>query len=155
MHYVKTINGEVATFPYSIPKFKADNKAVSFPANISNELLASFGVYPVEYEQEPEHDPKTVYYIRANNGQPVLKNGNWVVGLERVEKTEEQISAYSNMIAESNRRIRDGLIGETDWWASSDLTMTAEQTAYRQALRDITSHANWPHLDEADWPTKP
>ena len=57
--------------------------------------------------------------------------------------------------AESNRTQRDRLIGETDWWASSDLTMTAEQTAYRQALRDITSHANWPHLDEADWPTKP
>jgi len=33
--------------------------------------------------------------------------------------------------------------------------MTAEQTAYRQALRDITTHANWPDLGEADWPTKP
>jgi hypothetical protein len=50
---------------------------------------------------------------------------------------------------------RDRLIAETDWWASSDLTMTAEQTAYRQALRDITTHANWPHLSEDDWPTKP
>jgi hypothetical protein len=57
--------------------------------------------------------------------------------------------------AERNRSQRDRLIAETDWWASSDLTMTAEQTAYRQALRDITAHANWPHLDEADWPTKP
>jgi hypothetical protein len=57
--------------------------------------------------------------------------------------------------AERNRNERDRLIGETDWWASSDLTMTAEQTAYRQALRDISSHANWPHLDAADWPTKP
>jgi hypothetical protein len=47
----------------------------------------------------------------------------------------------------------DGVVYELG--ASSDLTMTAEQTAYRQALRDITSHANWPYLDEADWPTKP
>ena len=46
-------------------------------------------------------------------------------------------------------------MSETDWWASSDRTMTAEQTAYRQALRDITTHANWPHLGEDDWPTKP
>ena len=36
------------------------------------------------------------------------------------------------------RAERDRLIAETDWWASSDLTMTTEQTAYRQALRDIT-----------------
>ena len=35
------------------------------------------------------------------------------------------------------REERDRLIAETDWWASSDLTMTEEQTAYRQTLRDI------------------
>jgi hypothetical protein len=58
-------------------------------------------------------------------------------------------------MAEVNRSARDEKLAETDWWASSDLTMTAEQTAYRQALRDITSHANWPNLEEADWPTKP
>ena len=54
-----------------------------------------------------------------------------------------------------NRQRRDGLLKETDWMAMSDRTMTAEQTAYRQALRDITSHANWPDLNDSDWPTKP
>ena len=33
--------------------------------------------------------------------------------------------------------------------------MTSAQTSYRQALRDITAHSNWPYLQEADWPTKP
>jgi hypothetical protein len=33
--------------------------------------------------------------------------------------------------------------------------MDAAMTSYRQALRDITSHANWPNLTDADWPTKP
>lgn len=51
------------------------------------------------------------------------------------------------------RQVRDRLIAETDWWASSDLTMTAEQTAYRQALRDITD--NCTSLDDVTWPTKP
>jgi hypothetical protein len=32
---------------------------------------------------------------------------------------------------------RDHLLRETDWWAVSDRTMTQEQTAYRQALRDL------------------
>ena len=54
-----------------------------------------------------------------------------------------------------NRLVRDTLLIETDWWATSDRTMTAEQIAYRQALRDISSHANWPDLLEADWPVKP
>jgi hypothetical protein len=51
------------------------------------------------------------------------------------------------------RAERDRLIAETDWWASSDLTMSSERTAYRQALRDITSSAT--SLDDVSWPTKP
>ena len=45
------------------------------------------------------------------------------------------------------------LLIETDWWATSDRTMTAEQTAYRQALRDITDQAGFPA--NITWPTKP
>jgi len=53
------------------------------------------------------------------------------------------------------RSKRNMLLSATDWWASSDLTMTAAQTTYRQALRDITDHADWPNLSDSDWPTKP
>ena len=51
------------------------------------------------------------------------------------------------------REKRNALIAKTDWWANSDLTMTAEQTAYRQALRDITN--TYTSLDTVVWPTKP
>jgi len=51
------------------------------------------------------------------------------------------------------RAERDRKIAETDWWASSDLTMTAEQTAYRQALRDIT--LTYSSLENVVWPVKP
>jgi len=51
------------------------------------------------------------------------------------------------------REERNRRIAETDWWASSDLTMTADQTAYRQALRDIT--VTYTSLDDVVWPTKP
>ena len=60
----------------------------------------------------------------------------------------------------SLRSKRDKLLKETDWQASSDLTMTAEQTAYRQSLRDLPSTAT-PALDEngqltgVTWPVKP
>ncbi len=50
----------------------------------------------------------------------------------------------------SNRNV---LLAETDWWATSDRTMTAEQTQYRQALRDITDQAGFPA--DIIWPTKP
>jgi len=51
------------------------------------------------------------------------------------------------------RQERDRLLTATDWWASSDLTMSSAQTTYRQALRDITKSAT--SLDDVSWPTKP
>jgi hypothetical protein len=58
------------------------------------------------------------------------------------------------------REKRNRLLSQTDWQASSDLTMTAEQTAYRQALRDLPNTAT-PALDEdgqltgVTWPEVP
>ena len=51
------------------------------------------------------------------------------------------------------REERDRLIAATDWWASSDLTMTSAQTKYRQDLRDITKTAT--SLDDVSWPEVP
>lgn len=48
---------------------------------------------------------------------------------------------------------RDRRLAETDWWASSDLTMSSERISYRQDLRDIPSSAT--SLDDVSWPTKP
>lgn len=48
---------------------------------------------------------------------------------------------------------RNSLLLETDWWASSDLTMTQEQIDYRQALRDITN--TYSDTDSVVWPVKP
>lgn len=108
------------------------------------------------------------YQTSIRDGVEQNANGDWVEKYvardmfaddAELGTKAEQEAAYQTSIdnekAETNRVHRDRLIAETDWWASSDLTMTAEQTAYRQALRDITSHANWPHLEDADWPTKP
>ena len=51
------------------------------------------------------------------------------------------------------REERDRRLAETDWWASSDLTMSSERISYRQDLRDIPSTAT--SLDDVTWPTKP
>ncbi len=51
------------------------------------------------------------------------------------------------------REERDRRLAETDWWATSDRTMTDAQTTYRQALRDVPASAT--SLDDVSWPTKP
>ena len=51
------------------------------------------------------------------------------------------------------REERDRKLADTDWWATSDRTMTDAQTTYRQALRDVP--ASYSSLDDVVWPTKP
>jgi hypothetical protein len=58
-------------------------------------------------------------------------------------------------VERENRQMRDHKLSSTDWWCVSDRTPTQQQLDYRQALRDITTHANWPRLEQDDWPTNP
>ena len=46
---------------------------------------------------------------------------------------------------------RNDLLAATDWTANSDVTMTTEMAAYRQALRDLPAQAGWPTT--INWPT--
>ena len=104
----------------------------------------------------------------------ILENGDYASGLAKPAKSVEvpkrphylavwsegvwSVSADVSM--SEMREQRNILLSATDWQASSDLTMTAEQTAYRQALRDLPSTAT-PALDEdgqltgVTWPEKP
>ena len=66
------------------------------------------------------------------------------------EKTPEEITAEVAAEVRSDRNLR---LKETDWMALSDVVMSPEMTAYRQALRDITAQAGFPH--NVIWPVKP
>ena len=78
-------------------------------------------------------------------------SADWGVTWTQVETKQSELTAAEPLKA--LRAERDRLIAATDWWASSDLTMTSAQTAYRQALRDITDDAT--SLDDVTWPTAP
>ena len=112
------------------------------------------------------------YQVSVRDGVVQDANGNWVENYvardmfadttdeDGVTTTKaEHEAAYQATLdaatAERNRTTRDEKLAETDFYALSDVTMSAEMTTYRQALRDITTHANWPNLEDADWPTKP
>jgi hypothetical protein len=88
-----------------------------------------------------------------DNGSAVESSNphNWGVSWTTVSAKKAELDAAEPM--KLLRAERDRRIAETDWWASSDLTMSTERTAYRQALRDITK--SYSSLDDVMWPTKP
>ena len=98
----------------------------------------------------------TAEYSIVSDGDPTYADLEWLGGGTKPTEAELTAKIAELQSAEPLRLLRierDRLIAETDWWASSDLTMTAEQTAYRQALRDITE--TYTSLDDVVWPTKP
>lgn len=114
----------------------------------------------------------TQYQTSVRDGVVQDANGNWVenyvardmfadttdedgVTTTKVEHEAAYQATLDARVAESNRTKRGRLITATDYFALSDVTMTDEMTTYRQALRDITTHENWPNLLDDDWPTKP
>tara|TARA_B100000131_G_scaffold313817_1_gene349734 strand:- start:18 stop:398 length:381 start_codon:yes stop_codon:yes gene_type:complete len=107
--------------------------------------------------------PNASYIIRDNeDGTQTISNYNNPDGqpqpsdLEIYEELEKLKADYP---MKALRAKREEKLAETDWWAMSDRTMTSEQTAYRQALRDLPSTASPTiengQLSNVTWPTKP
>ncbi len=111
------------------------------------------------------------YQVSVRDGVEQNANGDWVeryVARDMFQDTTEDgvtttkaehEAAYQARLdadkAEANRTERNKRLAETDYFALTDVTMDAAMTTYRQQLRDITDHANWPNLNDDDWPTKP
>lgn len=78
-----------------------------------------------------------------------MQTGEMVQVLDPAPTQEEIDAAQADYV----RTLRSAKLSETDWWATSDRTMTPEQAAYRQALRDITDQVGFPH--DVVWPDMP
>ena len=141
------------------------NPNVSLPRVWNQNVFDTLDIDPVLAAPKPTE--VGTYQNVVRDGVVQDANGNWVenwVVRDMFQDDEdgtkaEKEAAYQAELDEreatGNRSYRNTLLEETDWTALSDVTMSAEMAAYRQALRDITTHTNWPNLEEADWPVKP
>lgn len=100
--YILVKDGNIIKYPYSIYELKMDNKQTSFPANISDEILAMFSVYPVV----PADYPQVDYTKNVVEETPNFVNGVWYQDYTVVDATAEEIAqrkADLNLQAKANR----------------------------------------------------
>jgi hypothetical protein len=148
MLYLKAINDQVEKYPYSLGQLRKDNSNTSFPKQPSLASLAEFDVYPVTEVTPILTDSEKLVKVWV----PTLISGEWILPHVAVAKTEEDLTTESEVAWSNLREERDKLLAETDWTASSDVTMTAEMTEYRQALRDLPSNVD---INNIIYPEKP
>lgn len=141
--YAKTVNGLSVQYPYTIAQFRRDNPDTSFPEEISDTVLGTYGVYPVIELEAPSYDSKVQDIVP---GTPVLNGDEWQVNYSISNKPEDE--AESNVIV-----YRDCILAETDHLTLPENKLSTEMATYRQALKDITSQAGFPF--NVNWPTKP
>ena len=135
---------------------------VSFPATgPSSDWMTANSVMPVtmsrSYDRMTQKSTSVDPYIEDN-----VVYLHKIESLTDSEKTAAQ-TAETNRVAESQRAERNRRLAETDWMACSDVTMSNDWKTYRQALRDLPTHSNWPNLKvpdmdgsgDNDWPVKP
>lgn len=144
MNLLRIINGQPQK--YSITQLRSDNPNTSFPADPSDDLLATYDVYPYSIA-DVTYDPLTQ---RKVEGQFVLVDTQWTLFM--VAENLPQADAEASV-----RGQRDLLLSECDWTQLPDSPLSADSKAawatYRQALRDITGQAGFPY--SVVWPTPP
>ena len=123
-----------------------------------SEALTELGITEWVLRGEPTTEAEFGEMFRKvtgadSNGSAIesSKPSDWGTTWSAVKAKSDELKSAEPM--KLLRAERDSRLAATDWWASSDLTMSAERTAYRQALRDITD--SYTSLDDVVWPTKP
>lgn len=139
---------------------------MSLPESWTDATLESLGVARVQSVSQPSANTT---HVPVNDGVEQVDGvwrQKWVMQARFTEYTDannnvitvqSQADAYQQSLDDAEaakvRATRDTLLAETDFYALSDVTMSAEMTTYRQALRDVPSQAGFPYT--ITWPDKP
>lgn len=104
------------------------------------------------------YNHEAIYFAYPNaasvqDGYGVYDSDGNEIEIDQATVDAVAVEVATNLAWQFLREERDRRMAETDWWATSDRTMTAEQTAYRQSLRDLPANTTDPA--NPVWPTKP
>ncbi len=162
--YRERTTGEVKTQG----EWRAAFKNMSLPKVWNSNVCDAMNIDPVLASPAAT---TSAYQTSVRDGVEQNSNGDWVekyvakdmfadttVDGKTTTKAEHEAAYQATLdatTAANHRSTRNNLLAETDWTAMSDVTMADNMKTYRQALRDLPTHSNWPNLEDADWPTKP
>ena len=131
---------------YTLEKLRRDNPHTSFPKIISDELLASYAVYPYVIQ---DVDVDSVIQNKIE-GQLAQVDGQWTLPMVASNKPQSEVEQYV-------RSVRDELLILSDWTQMPDSPLDSSTktswATYRTGLRDISGQTGFP--TDFTWPTAP
>ena len=73
--YARADGATLIKFPYTLHDLRADHPDVSFPREVTDELMAEYGAYPVQ-----PSEPETPEGKQAVPADPIYSEGEWRQG---------------------------------------------------------------------------
>jgi len=109
------------------------------------------------YTVFPEHYAARFRPLESDDSADTVEPCNRHYTYEDLGETVRRTLVITPLSAEENRFKRNQFLESSDWTQAADATITnkAAWAEWRQQLRDLPDHANWPDLKMADWPIAP
>jgi hypothetical protein len=144
-------NGVITGYPVSLYDVRLKFPTTSFPSNVEDVDLSSFGVVKIEQASIPAYNSNIE---KVEEGTPELKDGSWKQTWNVVKLNADELAAIEENKISSARSERNGKLQDCDWTQLSDSPVDkAAWAAYRQALRDVPSQDGFPW--SIVWPEEP
>ena len=146
--YLRIINDTI-TYPYTIEQLRFAHPTVSFPENLTNDVLREWEVYEVMQTSQPNNYTKNIV-----EGTPTLIDGVYKQVWNQSNASTDEINSRIESKWIEIRDLRDQLLIECDWTQLADSPQATNNSwkIYRQSLRDITSQSDPFNIT---WPVKP
>lgn len=144
--YLRIVNGEIYNYPYFLENLRKDFPRISFPKDefLTDQLLAIYGVYPVQNTEPPIANNLTHSIIEE---LPISKDGAYFQSWSVQEKSVIHAT-------EAVKKQRNDLLKSSDWTQVADAPVNRDAWAtYRQELRNIPTQDGFPF--NLTWPTPP
>ena len=141
--YLRIVNENI-TYPYSIEQLRQDNYNVSFPINLTTELLSEWGVFAVQQTTKPNDYTKNIV-----EGTPTLIDGVYYQNWVQSDATEAEIADKIE-----NKWIDDAGIEAAEARVKAlvdESVQFAEESPYPEAdelYKDVYAEPNYPYINE-------
>lgn len=153
LYYVQADGNKFVRHIHDVEPTQWDEDNFCRIVKLTPEQIKKFGIHQLKLVTPPYYEPATQ---TREHGPALLVDGVWtqnyIVSELDPDASAARIEAQWNVI----RNERNKMITDTDWWVTKAIEtgapISANQSAYRQALRDITEQADPFNIT---WPEKP
>lgn len=154
--FIRLVDGEPSGHPILEQNLRQLFPNTSFPQYFTADDVEPMGYGIYDFSPQPDlgRYEKAVEVSPVRSAEGIWRQAWSVVEMSEAEKAD--VDAAKAALTRNQRAIR---LAETDWVVvacyEAGSTVPDDMKVFRQKLRDITEHANFPYLNDGDWPTKP